>query len=139
MSHSSNDFDAFIKQRVEASDAFVNGNVDPLGNISVQESPASLFAPKGDYVQGAEQVNAANAKGAKHFGPDSTNALDVLHSAAGDTFAYWVGIQHAVAHMEGEKQPVRFDLRVTELFRLENGTWKLFHRHADPLKSGDAA
>jgi len=34
----------------------------------------------------------------------------------------------------GEREDVAsFDLRVTSTFRCEDGTWKLVHRHADPI------
>jgi hypothetical protein len=56
------DFEQFMKLRKEASDEFINGNFDPLGRISAQTSPATIFGPKEDCVQGADQVNAANAK-----------------------------------------------------------------------------
>jgi ketosteroid isomerase-like protein len=138
MSRTAKDFDAFIKERKEASDAFVNGDVAPLKRISAQASPATIFGPKGDTVQGAAEVIAANAKGAERFKPGSENAFEVMHQAVSDDFAYWVGVQRSVVKMEGKEQGVPMDLRVTELFRRENGDWKLFHRHADELKSNDA-
>jgi ketosteroid isomerase-like protein len=139
MSQAQKDFDEFIKQREEASYAFVNGDLGPLEKISVQASPATIFGPKGDCVKGAKHVNAANAKGAKHFKPGSKNAFEVFHKTSDGEIAYWVGIQHSVVQMEGEQKGVPMDLRVTEIFRREKGHWKLFHRHADPLKPDDAA
>ncbi len=139
MSQASASFDEFLKQRKDASDAFLNGDIGPLAEISVQVSPATIFGPMGDFVQGAERVNAANTNGAKHFKPGSTNAFEVLHKTEDGNLGYCVGIQRSVVQMEGKQDGVPFDLRVTEIFRRENGAWKLFHRHADPLKAGDAA
>jgi len=67
--NNTSDFEQFMKLRKEASDEFINGNFDPLDRISEQTSPATIFGPKGHCVQGADQVNAANAKGAQLFNP----------------------------------------------------------------------
>jgi len=133
----SSDFDEFMKQREAASTAFVNGDFNPLAQLSTQNSPATIFGPKGDCVQDAGKVNEANAKGSKLFKPGSQNAFEVMHMASDENVAYWVGVQHSVVRMQGQEQPVPMDLRVTEIFRREGGQWKLIHRHADRLMSGD--
>lgn len=139
MSQASEDFDKFLKQREEASTAFVNGDFDPLGQVSSEVSPATIFGPKGDCVQDAKNVNAANAKTAKLFKASSKNAFEILHKGASDSLAYWVGIQRSVVQMDGQKEDIPMDLRITEIFRRENGLWKLFHRHADTLKPDGSA
>jgi 2-methylisocitrate lyase-like PEP mutase family enzyme/ketosteroid isomerase-like protein len=129
------DFEQFLKLRKEASDEFINGNFEPLNSISTHQSPATIFGPKGDCVQGAEQVNSANASAAKLFKPGGTNAFEIMHMAADGNLAYWVGIQRSVVRMQGQETPIPMDLRVTEIFRREGGAWKLVHRHADKLKA----
>jgi ketosteroid isomerase-like protein len=37
--------------------------------------------------------------------------------------------------MKGRDDPIPMDLRVTEVFRRENGQWMLMHRHADQLSA----
>ena len=51
-----------------------------------------------------------------------------------DRLAYWTGVQTFEGTV-GDK-PTKMSIRITELFRREEGQWRLFHRHADP--SGDA-
>jgi ketosteroid isomerase-like protein len=133
MSDSSGDFNHFMTQRKAASDAYVNGDIAPLDTVSTHTSPATLFGPKGDVVQGADRVNAVNAKGASMFAPGSENTFDVMHQAADGNLAYWAGIQRSAVRMKGKEQAIPMDLRVTEVFRRESGEWKLIHRHADTL------
>jgi ketosteroid isomerase-like protein len=131
------DFEVFMRRRIAASDAFVGGDYGPLGAISTNRPPASIFGPKGDCVQGPEAVNAANRAGAAQFGPGGENRFEVLHSAVDGDLAYWAGIQRSVVNVKGQPKPVPMDLRVTEVFRREEGAWKLVHRHADKLAGGD--
>ena len=65
----------------------------------------------------------------------------VAGGASGD-LAYTVGYEHITVSMDGG--PVApLTLRVTHLYRREDGEWKTVHRHADApdqiLRSADAS
>lgn len=126
-------FDTFMADRLAASNAFVNGDVEPLAAVSTKTSPATLFGPQGTSVQGADQVNDSNARSAEMFRPDATNGFEVMHQGSDDRLAYWVGLQRSVVHFAGRDQPTPMDLRVTEIFRREPAGWMLIHRHADAV------
>jgi ketosteroid isomerase-like protein len=126
-------FEQFLKIRKQASDDFVEGRFESLDKISTHKSPATIFGPKGDCVQGADAVNSTNASGAKLFQPGATNTFEVIHMAADNDLGYWVGIQRSTVRMQGKQTPIAMNLRVTEIFRREDGEWKLVHRHADKL------
>lgn len=127
------DFEHFMKARLAASTDFVEGKFEPLEKISVGRSPATIFPPPGICIQGVDEVNASNKKGAESFLPGAKNTFEVMHQDADEHLAYWTGIQRSVVKMKGQENEVVFNLRVTELFRKENGEWKLMHRHADKL------
>ncbi|HSX08119.1 MAG TPA: nuclear transport factor 2 family protein [Candidatus Saccharimonadales bacterium] len=128
-------FESFMEQRLAASTAFVLGDAELLREISVTADPASIYGPNGTVVSGAGAVNEANEQGAQAFTDGGENRFEILHMAADDQLAYWTGIQHSKVKIKASDELVPMDLRVTELFRLENGEWKLFHRHADMLKA----
>lgn len=136
MSNVQHDFQAFLEQRIRASGAFVEGDFAPLEAVSTHTSPATIFGPQGNTVEGAEAVNAVNAEGAKLFKQGSENAFETMHTAVADSLAYWVGVQRSVVRMRGQEEGIPMNLRVTEIYRLEGDGWKLIHRHADMLKEG---
>lgn len=130
---SEKDFEKFMKQREQAATAYINGDAKPLGDLSTHTNPSSFFGPGGGEVHGARQVTERYAGDANAFGTGSTGHFEVLQAEASGDLGYWVGFQRANTFFKGKDEPVPFNLRITEVFRKENGEWKLVHRHADPL------
>jgi ketosteroid isomerase-like protein len=124
-------FEAFLARREAISSQYISGKAEPLLGISTASDPATFFPPNGDRLQGASQVNAANEQGAKAFAPGSVGRFEVLQSGSSGGLGFWTGIQHAEVRMKGKDKPVSMQLRTTEVFRVEQGAWKLIHRHAD--------
>lgn len=128
-------FEEFMTRRKQASDAFVNGDPDPVDKIATHVSPATLFGPSGHCIEGADKVNAANKKGAESFAPGGENHFDILQTDADTRIGFWAGIQRTTLTMKGKEKPISMNLRVTEVFVRQEGEWRLVHRHADPVKS----
>jgi ketosteroid isomerase-like protein len=131
MAKETEDFKAFMKRREVISTDYINGKPDGLLALSAKHGEATFFPPSGDRIHGASHVNAANEKGAHAFGEGSTGNFEILQSASSGDLGFWTGIQHAEVMMKGQDKPVSMQLRTTEVFRRENGDWKLVHRHAD--------
>jgi ketosteroid isomerase-like protein len=53
--------------------------------------------------------------------------------------AYVVRVERARAKVGGREDIAPIDLRVTTIFRPEEGTWKVVHRHADPITTAQPA
>jgi ketosteroid isomerase-like protein len=122
---------------VAASNAYIQGDAEPLAAIATTEDPATFFPPSGARVVGATPVRAAHKAGARMFATGSTGHFEVLASGASGDLAYWSGVQHANAHLKDKEKPTPMRLRTTEVFRRGEDGWKLVHRHADVIKDQD--
>ena len=121
------------REREAVANAYVGGDTGPLEKIAARQEPVSLFAPGGGTVQGLAPVAEADAKGAMPFRPGGASRLEILHAQASGELAYWVGLQHALVQLRDRPSQTEMTLRVSEIFRREDGAWKLVHRHADLL------
>jgi NAD(P)H-dependent FMN reductase/ketosteroid isomerase-like protein len=123
------EFNRFMETRKEAALAYINGDANLLDALVTGNEPATFFHPKGDQVRGAGAVQARYDADARAFGRGATGHLEILQSGSSGDLAFWTGLQHAEVHMQGKKTAMT--LRITEVFRFEDGNWKLVHRHAD--------
>jgi ketosteroid isomerase-like protein len=131
MTETDDSFEAFLADRPAVGQAYVSGDSGPLTAISTTQEPATFFSPAGGYVSGAAEVLATNQAGATSFRPGSRTEFEILHAGSSGTLGYLVGIQHADVRVAGQPEPAPMHLRITELYRREDGVWKLIHRHAD--------
>jgi NAD(P)H-dependent FMN reductase/ketosteroid isomerase-like protein len=131
----SGDFEAFLRTRQKVALDYVNGDATSLEAIVAEKDPATFFPPSGEALRGAAAIAARYVKDAKSFQRGGTTTLEVLQSGAGGELAFWTGLQHAEARMTGKSEKVPMTLRITEVFRFEDGAYKLVHRHADSAGS----
>jgi ketosteroid isomerase-like protein len=124
-------FEDFMRRREAASDDYIAGDATALQALLTDAEPATFMPPGGAVIEGARPVAKAQVAGAAAFGPSSTGRFEVLGSGSSGDLAYWTGRQVASMDVRGQDQPVEMDLRTTEVFRRENGEWRLVHRHAD--------
>jgi NAD(P)H-dependent FMN reductase/ketosteroid isomerase-like protein len=125
------DFSSFMKKRESAAAAYVCGDASPLDAMVPHSGDASFFPPNGGSVHGTQQVQERYDRDAKSFAPGGVSSFDVLQSGADGDIGYWTGFQNADAKMGSADRKVHMKLRITELFRFQEGGWKLIHRHAD--------
>ena len=124
-------FEEFMLRRETASLGYIRGDPSAVAAMLTTEQPATFMPPSGLVVQDAEPVRQAHLAGAAAFGPTSTGHFEVLSSGADGSLGYWTGRQVATVHLRGQDEPIPMVLRTTEIFRLQDGEWRLIHRHAD--------
>ena len=124
--------------RLRAADtALHNGNASPRTAIWSHNDPVTLFGAAFS-ASGWAQLSATFDLLASRFSNCKSWEYEVLAAGASGDLAYIVGIEHTTASVSGAT-PELYELRVTTIFRRENGEWKVVHRHADPLPGSTSA
>jgi NAD(P)H-dependent FMN reductase/ketosteroid isomerase-like protein len=123
-------FDAFMTRRNQIAAAYSNGDATSLDEIVTRAGKATFFPPKGGCVSGPKEVAARYDADATSFSSGNSTQLEILDAGASGELAFWTGFQDFKGTIAG--RDVKMKLRITEVFRLSGGEWKLVHRHADP-------
>jgi len=81
-------------------------------------------------VSGWDEVSQAFRWIASRFSDCTAYRFELVAAGVSGDLAYTVGYEHISVSMDGV--PVEpFTLRVTHVYRREDGEWKIVHRHAD--------
>jgi ketosteroid isomerase-like protein len=127
-------FHQFLTSFEEGTNRFINGDPTLWKANASQGDDATIMGAWGAYEQGWDEVGPRYDWAAARF-RESGAKLDIEYLALGVSgdLAYTIANERSEALIVGQDKPAPMALRVTHLFRMENGAWKLIHRHADPL------
>jgi ketosteroid isomerase-like protein len=121
----------------EAEIALHNGDPGPRSAMWSRTEPLTLFgaAISG---QGWTDIEQIFDDLRKQFSQCTSYENEILSAEARGDLAYTVALEHATASINGA-EPRPYVLRVTTIFRREDGDWKVVHRHGDHLASETGA
>ena len=72
-------------------------------------------------------------RAAEHYRDGEVVGFENISTVIAPDLAYTVEIESYRARVGGGAEIVPVAIRVTTVFRNENGAWKVTHRHADPI------
>lgn len=133
------DLDETLERFRQAANAFATGDPGPVKELYSRADDVVLANPFGPAVSGWPAVSAALDHASSTFRDGNVAAFDRLAAYVSDDLASIHEREHWRAKVGGRAEHSDFILRVSSTYRREDGTWKLVHRHADPIAAPDAA
>ena len=119
-----------LARQLEAERALVNGDPELRLAMTSLQDPVTVFGAKVPIRTGWDEVSEALRWLAARWSDCTDYRFDVLASGVSGDLAYLIGFEHIANSVVGA--PVEpYTLRVTHIFRREQGEWKIAHRHAD--------
>jgi ketosteroid isomerase-like protein len=133
------DVDQLIDQYQQALDEFMKGNPEPVKELFSHREDVTLANPLGPPAHGWEQVGATIEHAAAQFRDGRLVSVEIVEKQATPEFAYSVWLERAEGKVGAREDIAPSTLRVTMIYRPEEGTWKVLHRHADPIATPQPA
>lgn len=110
----------------DAEIALHNGDAEPRRDIWSRSEPVSVLGAWQN-ASGQQELDELFAVLAESFSDCMSYEFELLEAEVRGDTAYTVGFEHTTASVNGE--PRTYTLRATQIYRRENGGWKVAHRH----------
>jgi ketosteroid isomerase-like protein len=125
-----------LPRQIEAEIALHNGDVEPRLAMWSADDPVTLFGAYGMTKSGWDEVSEVFRRLAARFSNLADYDYELVAAGASGDLAYTVGFErHSVSIEGGPVKP--HTIRVTHVYRREDGEWKIVHRHGDELEIRD--
>jgi ketosteroid isomerase-like protein len=136
------DLDDFLAQTVErhalATTGVRSGDAISLIGMLSTRDPVTLFPAAQSSKSGWAEVSQAFRRVASVYSNATPVSFEVVAAGVSGDLAYLVGYERGCASVAGgSAEPI--NLRVTQVYRREDGEWKLVHRHGDPGRGDNPA
>jgi ketosteroid isomerase-like protein len=127
------DLDQVLEQWHLAQDEFVKGNPELVKQMWSHAEDVSVANPYGPPVRGWDEVTEVVEHAASLRRDGKATGYEVVAKYVTGELAYVVQIERAESKVGDGEEITPYVLRATNIFRPEDGEWKLVHRHADPI------
>jgi ketosteroid isomerase-like protein len=127
------DLDQVVEQYHLALGEFMRGNYEPAKELFSEREDVTLGNPFGPFVRGLTQVVETMKRAASNYRDGEASGFDAISKYVAPDLACIVEVERLKSKVGGREDVSPVDLRVTSIFRREDGRWRLIHRHADPI------
>ena len=127
------EFQRVLEQYHAALDAFSRGAPEPVKAVFSHREDVTLANPFGPAVRGWKAVVDALDFASSRFRDGEVPRFEAVAQYVTADLATILEIEYWRAKVSGREDIGSFVLRVTSTFRREDGSWRLVHRHADPI------
>jgi ketosteroid isomerase-like protein len=125
------DFLAWVRTALyNAELAIHNGDAGPRRAIWSGNEPVSVLGAWRNAF-GQQELNELFSSLARQFSNCTSYEFELLAYGVDGDMAYTAGLEHTSASVDGE--PRSYVLRATQIYRREDGEWKVAHRHGDTV------
>jgi hypothetical protein len=132
------DLEGVVEKYHLSLDDFARGDPRPVKALFTRRDDVSLANPFGPPVRGWDQVSQALDYASSRFRDGDFTGLENIANYAGADLATILELERWQAKVGERVETTPFVLRVTSTFRREGDSWKLVHRHADPIATASA-
>jgi ketosteroid isomerase-like protein len=110
-----------------------NGNPEIYKTLYSRRDDVTLANPFGPPAHGWSEVSATLDRAADNYRDGEVVGFENVSTVITSDLAYTVEVESYRARVGGAEEIVPVAVRVTTIFRKEDGAWKVTHRHADPI------
>jgi ketosteroid isomerase-like protein len=125
--------DRVIEQAHVALEKIVNGDSEEYNRLFSERDDVSLGNPFGPFVKGRQKVVETVANAATRYRDGEVVGFDLINKHVTPDLTLLVEVERFRAKVGGSSETVTIAVRTTQVFRPEGETWKLIHRHTDPI------
>lgn len=127
------DLEGAIERSHRALASILRGDSSGYKELFSHQDDITLGNPFGPYSRGRKNVEATLDGAAGHYRDGEVTGVELVATYATSDLSCVVEVERGRAKVGGNSEVAPLAVRVTSVFRREQGEWRLVHRHADPI------
>jgi len=133
------DLREMLGRTIAALGDLVDGRAGPYLALWSHADDVTVMGGFGSYEKGWDRVRQNTEFAASRFRGGVLGGVEEMAVGESGDLAYAVWIERGEVRVEGRDERAPLAVRVTHVFRREDGAWRFIHRHGDAITEIRAA